>query len=166
MGHYGQSFLIETFLNLHVANTGWKPVPQPGFLHIQYFHKCINPLIPLPDDKVMVFTFDGSMEMWSMVAQAAGYATAFIYGAARREYTRLWPILVLGICLDTVAEIFLSSNGFGGPGMYWGALLYPLYSLVACVGGILTRVAIEAVVHPSASGKNSRTNGTFPPYRV
>jgi len=89
-----------------------------------------------------------------MVAQGTGYATAFIYGAARREYTRLWPILVLGICLDTVAEIFLSSNGFGGVGMYWGAVLYPVYSLFACVGGIMTRVAIEAVIRPSTPVKN------------
>ena len=114
----------------------------------------------------MMIVFDGSLDMWSLVAQATGYVTAFVYGVVRREYTQIWPIIVLGICIDSLAEIFLARNGIGGPGMYWGALLYPLYSLVACVAGIVTRVALEAVVRLRALGKNSPTHGTFPPFRV
>ncbi len=111
----------------------------------------------------MPIVFDSNLEMWSVVAQAVGYTTAFIYGAVRREYTQLWPILMLGICLDAVAEIFLSSNGLGQPGMLWGALVYPVYSLFACVGGIMTRVAFEAVVKPTSFTSQTHLSLRFPP---
>ena len=111
----------------------------------------------------MPIVFDSNLEIWSVVAQAVGYTTAFIYGAFRREYTQLWPILALGICLDAVAEIFLSSNGLSKPGMLWGALVYPVYSLFACVGGIMTRVAIEAVVKPSTPTSPTHLSFRSPP---
>ena len=112
----------------------------------------------------MAFVFDNSPQMWSFLSTGAALTTAFVYGAMRREYTRVWPIPVLGLVLDMATQVFFVTDSQGQPGMYWGALVYPMYCMVASVAGIMTRVVLEFVT-PSPE-KKPRTDGNLPPYQV
>ena len=98
----------------------------------------------------MTFQFDGSREMWSTVSLAGALGVMFIYGLVRREYTRFWPILVLGILLNIATQVWFTPKSGGNPaehvGMYTGFLLYPMYSMVAAVTGIMLRVAAEFLI--------------------
>ena len=112
----------------------------------------------------MTYVFDGSMNMWSTLIEWASYTIAFGYGAWRREHTRFWPIPSLGVILDSLMQICLGSNSLDKPNMYLGALLYTMYCMVACVAGIMGRVLVETTM--STRGKDSRTDGKFPPHQV
>jgi hypothetical protein len=114
----------------------------------------------------MTFVFDNSPVMWSMLTQAGSYATAMIYGAMRREHTRVWPILALGAILDIAAEVWFASSSQEGPGLYVGFFLYPLYCTVATVAGIVVRVAGEYLFHLGGSKKSAPTDGTIPRFPV
>src|SRR5882724_6471983 len=93
----------------------------------------------------MALVFDGSSQMWSFLAAGTAYATAFIYGAWRREHTRVWPILALGVVVDIATQVFfVSKSPANEPGMFLGALLYTMYCTVATVAGIMVRVIVEA----------------------
>ena len=114
----------------------------------------------------MTFDFDNSPMMWSMLTQAGSYAAAMIYGAMRREHTRVWPILALGAILDIAAEVWFVSWPRKGPGMYTGFFLYSLYCMVATIAGIVMRVLWEYAIHSTGSKKKQPRDGNFPPFGV
>jgi len=97
------------------------------------------PPSPPPDPNSMI-AISSSGETGSVVVQCAAYATAIAYGDYRRDHTRAWPILMLGLLLDIATQIICGATI---PGLFQGFLLFPLYCFVATIAGILGRVYIE-----------------------
>ena len=93
------------------------------------------------------FDFDGGPEMWSTLIMLGSLLFMFGYGALRREHTRVWPILVIGIVLDIATQVWFASRPAGPPGLYKGFVLFPLYCTAATVIGIMTRVVVDAMLH-------------------
>lgn len=97
----------------------------------------------------MTIAWDGSLEMWSKLSLEGSLLVACAYGIYRREYTRVWPILLLGLILNIVTQVWLAPKDAAPSermGLYTGFLLYPLYCMVAAVGGIMIRVVAEWLV--------------------